>query len=499
METLMMRYRKLVTSIAYQALGNSDDAWDVTQETLVYAIMHLPHLREKTKFVGWLRQVTLSQCVDFRRRKGTRRLGEPITLLNERSEEALHDDRMMIQGAISQLSEELQAAVHLRFFGGWTIEETAELLEVPVGTLKSRLATAKKRLRADLDSLMVQRIPKIEMIENAFSLSEIQTKMIYDTFPGAKLISVRNDIEPWMPFNTRVKLTLSDKDSGEFEKEVDFRDDIDPLRAELMPVMNRLGIPCSNPLSKPTSKESGGFLTLCEPAKGENLLLWAMGGTPHRIRLATERAFEAIDRLQGVTEALMTDPIGAKLPRRTLSDEADALLDDAKWNANRWLSEENGDIRGWREDEWFRASLKRVQLSVAKIETPLVFTDYFHFFPNFVRIQPTEDAYAEPLGWPGDIRYAENPVVEFTNPFGYFGDPLLGLSMVWIYDCYPFVHAGFVEQFLWRRGVSRKEFAPRLALQALKVIARQLPVDPSEGGGFREALYGYVNQALSWM
>jgi hypothetical protein len=196
-----------------------------------------------------------------------------------------------------------------------------------------------------------------------------------------------------------------------------------------------------------------------------------------------------------VTDALLADPAGADLPRRTLTDEA-ARIDTMPRT-------EAGD---WRDDPWFAAALTKVRAAVADIDTPLVYTDYLHFFPNFVRVYPEADPFNEPLGWPGDVRLASNPIAEYVTPQGHIGDPLLGLTMVWIYDCYPFVHTGFVEQFLWRRGVSRREFAPRLALRALIEIQRALPLarparegEPVwEGGTYWDSLRGYVEQGLAW-
>lgn len=86
-----------------------------------------------------------------------------------------------------------------------------------------------------------------------------------------------------------------------------------------------------------------------------------------------------------------------------------------------------------------------------------------------------------------------------TRRLGHFGDPLLGLAMVWVYDCYPFVHTGFVEQFLWRRGVSRREFAPRLAIKALQMIALDLPVVRPEESSYWDGLHGWAEQALGWI
>ena len=91
-------------------------------------------------------------------------------------------------------------------------------------------------------------------------------------------------------------------------------------------------------------------------------------------------------------------------------------------------------------------------------------------------------------------------ISEFVQPFGYFGDPLLGLAMVWLQDCYPFVHTGFVEQYLWRAGVSQRDFAPRLGIKALQMVARDLSLEtPSDSRSYWSALKGWVDQALSWL
>src|SRR5579862_6101998 len=73
-QRLAERHRQKVFAIAYRALGNADDAQDVTQEALVYALYRLASLRDRDKFSGWLSHVTLSLCADYRRRRGTRRL-----------------------------------------------------------------------------------------------------------------------------------------------------------------------------------------------------------------------------------------------------------------------------------------------------------------------------------------------------------------------------------------------------------------------------------------
>ena len=501
---LTERHRRPLLALAYRALGSADDAQDVAQEALVYALQRLPDLREAGRFAGWLRTITLSLCADYRRRRGTRRLGEPITVLNEASEEVAYVEAFTVRQAVADLSDAHRTTLLLHYVGGWSREEVAAILEVPVNTVRSRLMAAKRTLRAELAGFFPETVhatprgkgkpmPTDASPADTFGLSATHRSLLEATFPGARILSVQNDPEPWMPFTPRVRLALTDG----AEKVVDFRAGLTPERVALLAALERLGVPGPQIIAGPVL-DGATSQSLCETPRGENLLLWALGGTPHRIRLATARAFEAIDKLQGLTGALEADPAGAALERRTLADEVTILTDDARWNADAWLAEEGKERHGWLQDSWFRSALARVQAALADIQDPLVYTYYGHFFPLSYRIVPA-DSFREPFGAPGDPAYAKNPLAEFVQPFGHFGDPLLGLAMVWVYDCYPFVHTGFVEQFLWRRGVTKREFAPRLALTALQMIARDLPVERPADGGYWDGLRGWAEQGLEWM
>ena len=496
-DQLTQRHRRAVLAVAWRALGNADDAQDVTQETLVYAVQRLGDLRDPGRFPAWLHGIALSLSADYRRRRGTRKLGEPLTLLNEASEEIDFIERLSLRESLEGLSEAHRSTVLLHYMGGWSLEEVARILEIPVNTVRSRLMAAKRLLRRDLPPLVTSNLtPKRKpMSAESTELPLTHASLLQSAFPGARIVSILNEPEPWMPFGPRVELELPDG-SG---KTVDFRDDIDADRVELLRTLERLKIPGPRILHGPM-KTGNNSLTLCEVPRGENLSIWALGGTPHRIGLATERAFEGIDRLQNATEDLLNDPAGAKLPRRTLLNEVAILTTDDLWNADPWLAEAGASRAEWLRDPWFSAALRKVTSAVADIADPLVYTNSLFFFPQGYRIQAGDRAVDEPLGWPGDPQGQQNPLVEFTYLFGHIGDPLVGLAMVWVQDCYPFVHTGFVEQFLWRRGVTRRQFAPRLALKALQMVARDLPLTrPAEGSGYWDALRGWAEQGLGWM
>jgi RNA polymerase sigma-70 factor (ECF subfamily) len=474
---LVARCRPVALAIARRALGNDDDAQDVAQEALVYLCQRLDAVRSTERLDGWLKKVTLSRCIDYRRRRGTRRLGTALPEWDAASEEADHAETLALHQALAHLSEDHRTTFLLQARGGWSVEEVAELLDIPVNTVRSRLASARRRLRADL--FPESKEPRPMPVETP-SLTERHTALIYTAFPDARILTIDPDPEAWMPYRYRIRLHV-----GSGERTVEIRDDIDPGRAALLPVLHGLGIPGPRLLAGPVSDGRGGFLSLCDGAAGEPLLGWVLGGTPHRLRIATERGLESLDRLECLTTSLEADPIGSTLPRRTLADERTGIL----------------SLGGPHlDDSWFMAALERVSAALAGCERPLVYTDYLHFFPNLLRIE-AQTAVDRPTGWPGDPKLQENPVAEFVAPFGHFGDPLLGLAMVWIYDCYPIVHAGYVEQYLVRHDLTRRDFGPRLALQALKILQREVPVERPAGGGgnYWDALHGYVERGLSWM
>jgi RNA polymerase sigma-70 factor (ECF subfamily) len=479
---LVERYRAFVRSLAYRALGNADDAQDVTQEVFVYAFLRLGDLREAARFSGWLRTLTFTLCADYRRRRGTRRLGEPLPIYNEASEETNLAERFALREAVASLSEAHRTTFLLRYAGGWSEEEVADLLQIPLNTVRSRLMAAKRRLRLDLESLLPERSTMSVSISEQ-TLTAAHAALLYSVFPEAKIVSVQKDPEPWMPFAWRVGIQLADGST----KTVDFRGDLTPERAAQITALSGLGVPVPRLLSAPTRIPDIGFVTLAEVPVGENLSLWTLGGTPHRIHIATDRAFAALEMLQGATEALIVHPVvGPTLTRRTLTEEADALITAG----GPYLS-----------DPWFQNALTQVRKEAAATELPPVFSNYLHYFPIFVRIRPGKSSTEEPLGWPGDARLSEGQITEIVAPYGELHDPLLDLAMVWIYDCYPFVHTGFVERWLWQKGISQRDFGVRLTLQALRIIQRELPVTrPAEGGaGYWDALHGWAEQGLKWM
>jgi RNA polymerase sigma-70 factor, ECF subfamily len=136
-------------------LGDATEAEDATQEALEKAWQAWPRLRESDRFGAWFDRIVANVCKDrLRRRRGVRVLELPDEFAGGDREvdpfqAALARDE--VGRLVRDLRPDHQIVVALRFWRDLTLDEIAERLDVPVGTVKSRLHYAVKTLRHELD------------------------------------------------------------------------------------------------------------------------------------------------------------------------------------------------------------------------------------------------------------------------------------------------------------------------------------------------------------
>ena len=137
------------------AIVGEADARDVAQESFVAAWQQLPSLRDAEAFAAWLRRITVNRSRNWLRARGRR--GRPTSL--ETDEAARLPDphrdfrgaveaRMVLQPAFEALSPDQRAVLALHYSMGYSIAQTADALEIRVGTAKSRLNAGLAALRA---------------------------------------------------------------------------------------------------------------------------------------------------------------------------------------------------------------------------------------------------------------------------------------------------------------------------------------------------------------
>ena len=131
---------------AYLYLGSEADALEAVDEAVYQALRGLKQLRRPEFFETWLTRILLNECHrELRRRR--RFSGEEA-----RPRTAGRDvyDALPLREAVRRLPEDLRTVVILRYFTGLTLQETAESLELPVGTVSTRQRKALQLLRLEL-------------------------------------------------------------------------------------------------------------------------------------------------------------------------------------------------------------------------------------------------------------------------------------------------------------------------------------------------------------
>lgn len=149
---LFEQYKNLVFRSAYLILGNTEDAEDALQEVFVLVYRSLGSFdATKAAFTTWLHRVTINHCLNFRRKHNRALLPlDEVMLKSEFPDSHLANEEAIWQ-AIHALSEKLQVVVILHYYWELPYAEIAQILEIPLGTVKSRLDLAIKTLRKLLD------------------------------------------------------------------------------------------------------------------------------------------------------------------------------------------------------------------------------------------------------------------------------------------------------------------------------------------------------------
>ena len=149
---LIDRYQKPLFNVALRMLHDAQDAEDVTQTVFLNALLQLRSYDPKYRFFSWVYRMTVNESLNvIKRRKPTVTLEDRPGLTAEGStpdEVAEVQDR--VGKALLELRPDDRAVVVLKHFMSFTYEEIADVLEVPVKTVKSRLFTARDRLREAL-------------------------------------------------------------------------------------------------------------------------------------------------------------------------------------------------------------------------------------------------------------------------------------------------------------------------------------------------------------
>ena len=146
---LVERYQKQAVGHALTILGNREDALDAAQEAFVDAFQSLGEFDLSRRFYPWFYVLLRNRCYKLiARRRETENI-ETAEILAPR-QGVSEDERIALERALGSLSREEREIVTLKYLDGFSYDEIAGLLQIPRGTVMSRLFYARKQLQAKL-------------------------------------------------------------------------------------------------------------------------------------------------------------------------------------------------------------------------------------------------------------------------------------------------------------------------------------------------------------
>jgi len=144
MELLVSRWQKRLWRYACNLTGDSEAAWDITQESWLGIIKGLRKLQDPARFRAWAYRITTNKSIDWIRKNRTvKKVGLDGVQSHQHNDEKDAD----VEELLEKLDMKKRAVLNLYYFEQLSIPEIGIALKIPKGTVKSRLHSARKELK----------------------------------------------------------------------------------------------------------------------------------------------------------------------------------------------------------------------------------------------------------------------------------------------------------------------------------------------------------------
>ncbi len=159
LDRLLRDHQPRIHAVCRRITGNDADALDATQDALIAVVRGLPRFDGRSRFSTWVYRIATNSCLDELRRRRRRPVvglpehdGVPIALPDHRGSPVADRvvDGLAVDAALAALPEDFRAAVVLRDICELDYAEIAEVLEIPAGTVRSRIARGRAQLASQL-------------------------------------------------------------------------------------------------------------------------------------------------------------------------------------------------------------------------------------------------------------------------------------------------------------------------------------------------------------
>ena len=166
---IVRRWERKIFALCFGMLGRDEEAKDAVQDTFIAAYRNLGGFRGEAKVSSWLHRIAVNQCLTKKRRAKTR--GETgledenedqnnaffaPSALSPASQTEQNERLKAVRMAVNALPTDLRQVIVMKEFEELTFQEIADILELPLSTVKSRVYTALKQLKMRLEKLPLE-------------------------------------------------------------------------------------------------------------------------------------------------------------------------------------------------------------------------------------------------------------------------------------------------------------------------------------------------------
>ena len=144
---IVEKYMKLAYSIAYSIVGSREEALDVSQEAFIKVYKNLKKFDVNRPFLPWFIKILKNIAIDKIRKDKIKLI--PLEVVENKG--INKEIKLELERALANLNQEEREIIFLRHFDGYSYKEIAEILDIPIGTVMSRLFYARKKLKKMLE------------------------------------------------------------------------------------------------------------------------------------------------------------------------------------------------------------------------------------------------------------------------------------------------------------------------------------------------------------